>query len=389
MNDRNYFDYTDKLCFLAEWFENETAFHKNFIVNFYPLDETVELYDRDLNRIYLRRATCDGVKMKDMFVGNTIRIYGKQLTIKDYADCRTKKFIGKSKEHTIAVIKPSAMDKLGEVITQIESNQFQICRMRMSLLSRKEGLEFYKSEKGDAFLPFKIEHLASGNIVAAELVGEDAIARFQRVVGPQDPEEARIKEPTSLRAMYGKMRDTNGFHASRSEEQALENACFFFPQGIDKKTPSATCTLRNSTCCIIKPHAIAEGKLGPIISYIMDSKFKITALQMIYLTSTTADEFLEVYKGVVSDFHALLMSFLDGPCVALEISGKDDDGDINVHQEFRQFAGPFDSDVARQIRPQTIRGVFGVDKYKNAIHCTDLPEDTTLELEYFFKILEN
>lgn len=387
MEGRKYFDYTDKLSFLGEWFENETAFHKNFIVNFYPVDETVELYDRDLKRIYLRRATCEGVKMKDMFVGNTVRIYGKQLTIKDYADCRTKKFIGKSKEHTITVIKPSAMDKLGEVITHIESRQFQICRMRMCLLSRKEALTFYESQKGDPFLPFKIEQLASGHLVAAELVGEDAIERFITVIGPQDPKEAREKDPTSLRAIYGKTRDANGFYASANGDRALENACFFFPQGIDKRPPSTTCTLTNSTCCVIKPHAIAEGKLGPIISYIMESKFKITALLMIYLTTSTADEFLEVYKGVVSDFHALLTSFLDGPCVALEISGKDDN--TNVHQEFRQFAGPFDSDVARQIRPQTIRGVFGVDKYKNAIHCTDLPEDTALELDYFFKILNN
>ena len=26
---------------------------------------------------------------------------------------------------------------------------------------------------------------------------------------------------------------------------------------------------------------------------------------------------------------------------------------------------------------------------KNAVHCTDLPEDGVLEVEYFFKILQN
>lgn len=34
------------------------------------------------------------------------------------------------------------------------------------------------------------------------------------------------------------------------------------------------------------------------------------------------------------------------------------------------------------------RARFGVDKVKNAIHCTDLPEDGTLEAEYFFSIMQ-
>lgn len=387
MNGKKEFDYSDKLSFLAEWFEHETALHKHFIANFYPLDESVELYDKDLNRMFLRRAKCDGIRMKDMFVGNTIRIYGKQMSITDYADGRTQNFIGKSKEHTIVVIKPSAMDKLGEVISQIQSAQFQICRLRMCLLTRKEALEFYDADKGDAFLPFKVEHIVSGNIVSMEIVGDDAVLRIEEVLGPVDPEEARVKSPTSLRALYGKTRDANGFHASKSKEDSVKNACFFFPQGIDKKPPYTTLRFTNSTCCVIKPHAVDEGKLGPILTYIMDSKFCITALQMFHLTDTAAEEYLEVYKGVVHDFHALLLSFLDGPCVALEIAGKEDD--FNVHAEFRKFVGPFDSDVARQIRPQTLRAVFGVDKYKNAVHCTDLEDDTNLELEYFFRLLDD
>jgi nucleoside-diphosphate kinase len=32
--------------------------------------------------------------------------------------------------------------------------------------------------------------------------------------------------------------------------------------------------------------------------------------------------------------------------------------------------------------------VFGKSKAKNGVHCTDLPEDGTLEVEYFFNILQ-
>lgn len=379
-------DYNYKLSFLAEWFDFESAYQKKFLMNFYPCDNTVELYDRDLNRIYLKRATCEKLNPKNVFVGNTVRLYGRQIKITDYADCKTKRIIGKTKEHTFAILKPHAVEQLGEVISQIEDGVFQISRLRMCNLERKEALDFYEAKKGDAFLPFMVEYLVSAPIVALELVGDNAIERWKEVVGPTDPAEARKTAPGSLRAIYGLEKASNAFHAADNHEEASREACFFFPQGIDRRPPPSTARFKNSTCCVIKPHILSEGKLGYVLSAICEAKFKITAMQMFYLSNASADEFLEVYKGVVSDFNALLLSFLDGPCVALEISGGED---VDVHQEFRKFAGPADSEVARQIRPHTLRGQFGNDKYNNAVHCTDLPEDTVLELEYFFKILDS
>jgi nucleoside-diphosphate kinase len=55
---------------------------------------------------------------------------------------------------------------------------------------------------------------------------------------------------------------------------------------------------------------------------------------------------------------------------------------------FREFVGPSDPEVARRLRPRTLRALFGRTKAQNAVHCTDLPEDGLLEVEYFFKILD-
>ncbi len=65
-------------------------------------------------------------------------------------------------------------------------------------------------------------------------------------------------------------------------------------------------------------------------------------------------------------------------------------------------------EIARHIRPRTLRALYGKDKVKNAVHCTDLAEDASLEVmkyfeiffssilnllyfqvEYFFRILDN
>lgn len=42
---------------------------------------------------------------------------------------------------------------------------------------------------------------------------------------------------------------------------------------------------------------------------------------------------------------------------------------------------------SQELRPDTIRGRFGLDRAKSAVHCTDLPQDGVLECEYCFKIM--
>jgi nucleoside-diphosphate kinase len=44
--------------------------------------------------------------------------------------------------------------------------------------------------------------------------------------------------------------------------------------------------------------------------------------------------------------------------------------------------GPHDPEIARTLRPNTIRARFGQDRIKNAVHCTDLPEDGPLEVSF-------
>ena len=45
-------------------------------------------------------------------------------------------------------------------------------------------------------------------------------------------------------------------------------------------------------------------------------------------------------------------------------------------------------EIARHVRPRSLRALFGRTKAQNSVHCTDLPEDGQLEVEYFFKILD-
>lgn len=37
-------------------------------------------------------------------------------------------------------------------------------------------------------------------------------------------------------------------------------------------------------------------------------------------------------------------------------------------------------EISRHLRPTTLRALYGKDKVKNAVHCTDMPEDGVLEV---------
>ena len=56
-------------------------------------------------------------------------------------------------------------------------------------------------------------------------------------------------------------------------------------------------------------------------------------------------------------------------------------------EALREFCGPADPEIARVLRPRSLRAQFGKNKVQNAIHYTDLPEDGELESNYFFNIL--
>lgn len=136
----------------------------------------------------------------------------------------------------------------------------------------------------------------------------------------------------------------------------------------------------NCTCAIIKPHVVAAGLAGEIIDSILEEGFEISAMQMFSLDRPTSEEFLEVYRGVLPEFPAISEHMTTGPCIVMEIRQE------NAVQSFRELCGPMDPEIAKNLRPKTLRARYGLDRVRNGIHCTDLPEDGTLECEYFFSI---
>ncbi|XP_045486062.1 nucleoside diphosphate kinase 7 isoform X2 [Pieris rapae] len=255
--------------------------------------------------------------------------------------------------------------------------------MKKARLTGDDVNYLYRSQLSDPTFPFLLEHLSGDFVYGMELVGKDAVALSKQIIGDKDPMKAK---PGTIRALYGTDPVKNCVDVSNDAETAIQDVEYFFPSPPFHLTRlQLTATLSNCTLCIVKPHAIREGKLGAALEAIDEGGFDITALNMFIVENINAAEFYEVYKGIVQEYKGMVEELSSGPCIAMEIVAKDKR--TNTAIEFRKLVGPSDPEIARLLRPNTMRANLGKTKVQNAVHCSDLAEDGLLEVEYFFKIL--
>lgn len=368
--------------FTAEWYDPNAALQRRYQLIYYPKDGSVEMYDVKNHRVFLRRTKYDTLRKEDFYIGNKINVFSRQLHLVDYGDQYTARKVGSKKEKTLAMIKPDAVIKMGSIIEAVLDSGFTITKAKMVLLSRAEAMDFYSEHQSKSFFTDLINFMTSGPIIAMEVIGDDAVSAWRKLLGPTNCSVARSESPQSIRARFGTDGTKNAAHGSDAIASAARELEFFFPSS-GGRGPKNTAKLTQCTCCIIKPHAVSEGLTGKMINHILDAGFEISALQMFTMEQANAEEFYEVYKGVVAEYQEMVVELCSGPCLALEIQATD------APKSFREFCGPADPEIARHLRPRTLRAQFGNTKVKNAVHCTDLPEDAMLEVQYFFKILDS
>uniref|UniRef100_H2ZR10 DM10 domain-containing protein n=1 Tax=Ciona savignyi TaxID=51511 RepID=H2ZR10_CIOSA len=370
----------ERYSFIAEWYDPQAALIRRYQFLYYPKDSSIEMYDIKNRRKFLSRTKFESVKSEDLYIGSKVSIYSRQLTFVDFGDQFTENKFASHKEKTLGLIKPDVISKLGIIVNSLRDHNIQLSKAKMITMTRADAAKLYEEYQSKPIFNSILDYMTSGPIVVMEIMGSNVIDTWMKMLGPSDPAQAKISEPNSIRAMFGLDETRNAAHGSINSAAAAKELAFFFSASSSFVN---TAQYQHSTCCVIKPHAVKAGLIGDIISVIQDAGFHITALGMQNIQKANAEEFYEIYKGVVAEYQSMVDELCDGPCVALEISGKDQD----TPTRFRELCGPADPEIGRHLRPKTIRAMFGKDKIKNAVHCTDLAEDSVLEVEYFFRIL--
>uniref|UniRef100_A0A0B7AGW0 Nucleoside diphosphate kinase n=1 Tax=Arion vulgaris TaxID=1028688 RepID=A0A0B7AGW0_9EUPU len=374
-----------RFAFIVEWYEELAARTRTFQFFYYSRSKSIEMFDVKTRKMFLKtNLSACSIELQDLYIGASVNVLGRQLKIVDYGDDFTKRKLMSKLERTLGFINPDCLDKMGDIIDTIYDSGLNISKLRLCRINQTDAFRLYQEKSDLNSVNAVLNFVTSGPILAFELVGENAVQRWQDMIGLADPSRARAEAATSLRARFGKDAIHNAVHGSDSPSSAARELEFFFPS--DKRQTFPNCVLGSgSTCCLIKPHAIKSGNAGKIINNIQDAGFTINTIQMFSLEKANVEEFYEVYKGVVHEYPGMVNELTSGPVIAMEIIGKSSE---QVPMAFREHCGPMDTEIARHLRPRTIRALFGLNKVQNAVHCTDLPEDAPLEVDYFFKVLD-
>eukprot|EP00450_Noctiluca_scintillans_P022555 CAMPEP_0194512674 /NCGR_PEP_ID=MMETSP0253-20130528/44745_1 /TAXON_ID=2966 /ORGANISM="Noctiluca scintillans" /LENGTH=374 /DNA_ID=CAMNT_0039356159 /DNA_START=12 /DNA_END=1136 /DNA_ORIENTATION=+ len=365
----------DRYVFYVEWFDAQADLLRRYMLTYYKRDKTIDMYDPKNKRPFLKRSEYPEVKLSDLYIGAIITVFARQLKVVEYADAYTRKALETQISRTLALVKPDAYNHIGQVLSAAHSLGLVVARLSMVRMNPDTAGEFCGLFPHDEAHAAHAAHLQSDVVVAMELVGEDAIEKWKSICGPRSHAEAKQYAPRSLRAIYGSGEVKNAVHCSEDAHAAAKQLDFFF----ERPWPT-TALLNNCTLCIVRPHALPTAG-GEIVSMILAEGFEISAMRQWTMDKATAEEFLEVYKGVLPEYHEMVSELCNGAALVMEVRQED------AVASFRKLVGPHDPEVAKHLRPNTLRARFGIDRVRNAVHCTDLPEDGLLEVEYFFDIL--
>ncbi|PNW75835.1 hypothetical protein CHLRE_12g558700v5 [Chlamydomonas reinhardtii] len=371
-----------RYCFISEWLDPASGILWKYQLFYYPESKEVEMVDIKNRRHFLKRTKYEELKPSLLFLGSVVTVFSRQLKLTEYGDEFTRNRMESQSERTLAMIKPDAYKNMGKIINAICQSGFLISKLRIGKLSKEEAGEFYAVHAGKPFVDRLTDFMSSGRVVAMELVAPGAIRKWRELIGPTDSNQARAEAPGSLRAQFGTDKTFNACHGSDAPDTAAEECNFWFGPG---RYPGKCDLAAGTTLCLVKPHLVADGAAGLVIDLIQES-FEVTAGGLYNLDRNAAAEFLEVYKGVLpaGDFNSMVEQLTSGACIALEVADRDG---ADAVEPFRQLAGPLDPELGRVLRPASLRARFGLDAVRNGVHCTDLPEDGVLEVNYFFTIL--
>ena len=344
--------------FIVEYFDPLPRLKKQFLLKLFLEGLQVELVDLKSKKMFLKKSPCPPhVTKEDFFIGGKVLLYGRDLEIVDYGDGKTREKLQHQMQQCVVVLTQDMQNVWGDVLDAlVGKGGMSIVRLRSVLVPQDVADRVCSILRLN---PRRANALTGGDnstatCLVAVIQGEDG---FQRV--------------GEIATNFGGLEfiSTSGLESADLSETLLNGRL------------ASSVTLDSSTCCIIKPHAMKAKLLGKIMSSISAQGYEISAVSTLFFDRTSAEEFFEVYKGVVPEYVDHVSELAGGMCVALEVRAEDA---VNT---FRQSAGPWDVEMAKVLRPDSIRGLYGIDRVRNVVHCTDLPQDAVPECEYCFKIM--
>lgn len=130
-------------------------------------------------------------------------------------------------ERTLSIIKPDAVSRnlAGAILKMIQDAGLKVVAMKMIQLSKAEAEGFYAVHKERPFFGSLVDFMISGPVVVSILEGDDAIARYRKLMGATNPANA---EEGTIRKIHALDIEKNSVHGSDAPETAAFETAYFF-----------------------------------------------------------------------------------------------------------------------------------------------------------------
>jgi nucleoside-diphosphate kinase len=130
-------------------------------------------------------------------------------------------------QRTLSIVKPDAVEKGvgGEILGRIEASGLRVIALKMLHLTEQQARGFYAVHKERPFYGSLVNFMTSGPVIVSVLEGEDAIARYRKLMGATNPAEA---DAGTLRADFAADIERNAVHGSDAPETARIEIAYFF-----------------------------------------------------------------------------------------------------------------------------------------------------------------
>lgn len=326
-------------AFRVDYYDPQANLTRQYLLLYFTEDATIEMHDLKTKRLFLKRSAYPSLSLQELFIGATVNVFSRSLKLVDYGDEATRRHYSAAMGEFVLIIKEEGFLHAGTVVDNIITRGLRITNIRLVDFPGNKCSEMGISRR---------------NIVV--LVNGSEAAEKVTALNQEFP------NTTVVVSNFADVRDVCQLAFGPGKTTALKKNC---------------------SVCVIKPHAITSGYQGVILQRLIDEGFHVSALGMYTLSLADAEDFLEVYNGVVPEYQRLVEQMSSGPCWAIEVCAE------NAVPALRAVCGPHDPEICHVLFPHTIRSKYGVDRTRNGVHCTDLVEDAPLESEFFFELLQN
>ena len=299
------------LLFVVEWFDPLPQMKKKYLLKYFVDQNMAEMVDLKSRKMFLKKSSCpDTFSKEDFYIGSKIQFYSRELEIVDYGDGKTRDKLHHQTQQVFVLISCGLYQQWGQIVADL-NDCMTIIKVKSVLPSASEADKICGALDLDGRTS---KELSSGVVLTLVLNGENGFEKVESV-------GAGYKSSGAF------------FYSDNGQQTSALGDLLAYSR--------TTATLDSCTCCIVKPHAFKSKQLGPIMQQIIRQGYEISAVRSHQFERVQAEEFLEVYKGVVPEYPDLVAGLCIGISVALEIRAE------NAVETFRETAGPWDVEMAR------------------------------------------